>query len=337
MSHLLSLPRELRDLIYHTLLLSTRPLPSPPVEKFMAHDPSPHPRFKKVYEPASALRGEFGCAYALEAIPATCASFLACNRQIKEEMGEARERLERKGLLDVRLDCIAEDESFHYFTWLGIPLVETAWSPAPSAGLLLLRRWLSVHLGRLLPTRAVPAMLASTTRIPRLWIDVRIVGSRMNKWRRNSSPADRTAWAICAALKRMFERGLHLAAEREQPPSRVLGVDELVLNVVPPPPTRASCSPTNVAPAKLLDEDFPLDGVGEGTVHPRTVARELDGVWGKIWAGDEFKGILYGGLLEKIGWVRVCMDGQTFRVRELRGVLERGQRERRRIAERIGW
>lgn len=338
MARFTDLPRELRDHVYELLLLSTRPRPAAPADKFMAYNPSAQPRFKKVYEPASALRGEFGCAYALEDVPATCAGFLACSRQMRAEMGEVRERLERRALVDVRLDCIAEDESWHYFTWLGIPLVETTWSRSVAAGAGWLPRWLSVNLARVLPANVLPAMPTSTTRIPRLWIDVRIAGSRSNKWRRSSSPDDRTAWAVCAALKRLFEHGPYLAAEqRNQPGSRVVAVDELVLNVVAPLPIPALYSPTNVAPAKLLDEEFPLDGAGEGTVHPRTVARELAGVWGKIWAGDGVKGIWYGLLLKKIGWVRVCVDGETFRVRELRGVLERGQRERRRIAERGTW
>ncbi|KAJ4359854.1 uncharacterized protein N0V89_000410 [Didymosphaeria variabile] len=321
-------------MIYTEVLLSQRTRPSLSGEKFMTYDPSINQRFKKIYEPQSTLRGEFGCAYAREAIPPTSASFLCCNRQVNAEMTETLARLKKKALVSVKLDCIAEDESFHYFTWLGIPLVSTSWTMQSQSARGMLPTW----LGRLLTSsNAGPMKPTSTTRIPRLWIDVRIMGDRMSKWRRNSSPADRTGWAICAALKRLFDRGPYLAAERDQPASRVLSVDELVLNVIPPPPTASLYSPTGMAPAKLLDEDFPLDGVKEGTVHPRTVAKELVNVWGKIWAGDEFKGIFYGGLLEKIGWVRICVGGETFRVRELRGVLERGQKERRRIAERVGW
>jgi hypothetical protein len=328
----LDLPRELRDTIYDALLLSTSPLPTPPISKFLSYDPATPTRYKKTYEPASALRGEFGCAYALGDVPPTCGSVLAVSRQVRAEMGAARARLERKGRVAVRMDCIAEDESFHYFSWVGVPLVETRATGAAGRWTSVLPRWMDAGVARWLAPHVggssggVRAACTSTTRIARLCIDVRIVGDRAHKWNPFSRPADRTAWAVCAALKRFFERGPYLAAEHAHALSHSITVDELVLNVVAPPPT-----------VKLLDEDFPADGVGEGTVHPRTVARELVGVWGKIWAGDDMKGALYGGLLERIGWVRVCEGGETYRVRELRGVLERGQKERKRIAERIGW
>ncbi|KAL5413634.1 hypothetical protein PMIN03_003671 [Paraphaeosphaeria minitans] len=331
-SHFFALPRELRDAIYDQLL-STAPLPAIPDERFMAYSTSPCSTFRKIYDAPSAMRGEFGCAYSLAPIPSTCASFIACSRQANKEMEEARERLERKKEVCARLDCLAMEESWHYFTLVSMPLVST--SPPPAQSLSLLPPWLCTYvalfLGSLLPWGTVSAPPASTTCIPRLWVDVRLAGTRKDKYRRASSPAGRTGWAICAALKRLLFRGPELAADHGRPSTSVVCIDELVLNVVPP------CPAPNGAPAALLDEDFPLDGDGEGTVHPRTVAQELVSVWGKIWAGDEFRGILYGGLLERIGWVRVCVDGETWRVRELRGVLETGQRERKRIAARGSW
>jgi len=173
----------------------------------------------------------------------------------------------------------------------------------------------------------------ATTRIPRLWIDVRLAGDRSAKWIRNSSPPDRTSWAICAALKRLFEQGPYLAPERKGSGAAVASIEELVLNVVEP----VGQPGAKEGEGKVLDEDFPLDGVAEGLVHPKTVAKELVDVWSRIWAGDEFRGIFYGGLLERIARVRVCVGGVTWRVRELRAELERGRRERRRIAERVGW
>lgn len=356
------LPREIRDIIYTNLLLNQPyTLPSlSPGQKFMSYDhntgsttdttiPStPPPRFKKIYDSQSLIRGEFGCAYALDddggGVPPTVASFLCCNRQIYAEMQDVLARLERKKMVSARLDCIAEDETFFYFTWVGVPVVEstmeTGWSgKGPPWGVMGLIKGMGMWMlpawfARLLPlpTRLfgrLPVKPISTTRIPRLTVDVRIVGNRANKGRRTTDAADRTGWAICAALKRLFDKGPYLAASQDQSPSHILTIDELVLNVVSPSPP----------PPKFLPEDFPVDGpAGEGTVHPRTVARELVSVWGKMWAGDEFRGGLYGGsLLGRIGWVRVCVDGETFRVREVRGVLERGRRERRRIAERVGW
>lgn len=326
----LDLPQELRDQVYEEVLLGLRTRPTLGGEKFMVYDP--HSRFKKIYEPQSSLRGEFGCGYALDALPSTCAAFLASNRQIHAEMKDTVLRLDKKGLVNARLDCIAEDESFHYFTWLGIPLVMTKGVQHQSIKTGILPEYVEELIARALagPLRMLGqaerfTCRSSTTQIGRLWVDVRIVGNRLNKWHRNNNPGDRTGWAICAALKRLFDKGPYLPSERDQPSTRVVTVDELVLNVVPPP-----------SGAKMLEEDYPLDEVKEGTVHPRTVAKELANVWSKIWAGEDFKGYLFMGLLERIGWVRVCVDGETYRLRELRGALERGRKERQKIRERIG-
>jgi hypothetical protein len=105
-------------------------------------------------------------------------------------------------------------------------------------------------------------------------------------------------------------------------------VDELVLNIVTPP---------DVPKGKYLEEDFPTDELRDGLVHPRTVAKELVDVWNRIWAADDYKGSFYQILLERIKRVRICINEETWRVRELRLELERGQAERRRIAARVGW
>lgn len=315
MAHLLGLPRELRDMIYMQVILWERARPTLGEAHWLF-------RFRRIFEPQSSIRGEYGCGYALEGAPSTCANFLRCNRQIYAEMSVAIARARSEGLLAVKLDCIAEDESFHYFTWLAAPLVQTM--PAASEGKSrMVPGWADRIMDRYL---SCPHRVLSTTLIHTLWIDIRLVGDRSAKWLRNSSPPDRTSWAICAALKRIFEKGPDFSNYKDAPNS--IAVDELVLNVVPSP---------YVPEEKYLEEDFPMDGVSSGLVHPRTVARELVDVWNRIWAGDEFKGAFYQVLLGKIKRVRVCVNNKTWRVRELRGELERGQAERRRIAARVGW
>ncbi|KAJ4291632.1 hypothetical protein N0V90_009527 [Kalmusia sp. IMI 367209] len=241
----LELPRELRDMIYDEVILWERSRPTLG-EKFMVYDRKS--RFKKIYEPQSSLRGEYGCAYSLEETPTTCANFLCCNRQINKEMSEAIQRLGRKGLTAAKLDCIAEDESFHYFTWLGVPLVKTTFSLQERKNGFLsgyLPAWAESWMTRNLvcPLRLLsPALNASdymacrssSTRVSQLWIDIRLAGDRSAKWRRNSTPPDRTGWAVCAVLKRLFEKGPYLASEQNVPAINAIGVDELVLNVVPP-------------------------------------------------------------------------------------------------------
>lgn len=284
-------------------------------------------RFRRIFEPQSSLHGEYGCAYSLEAPPTTCANFLCCNRQIHQEMLEAIDRAKCSDRLAVKLDCIAEDESFHYLTWLGCPLVKTRYERRGwMEGMRRLPRsgWMGNLYGGLMKGWT---WRTSTTRIHTLWIDIRLVGDRSAKWLRNSSPADRTSWAICAALKRIFDHGPNFSNLKEVG-SMNTTVDELVLNVVPP---------SNVPASKYLDEDFPIDGTGIGLVHPRTVAKELIEVWQRIWAGDQFKGAFYQVLLEKISRVSVCIDGECWKTRQLRRELERGQKERTRIAARGVW
>ena len=167
---------------------------------------------------------------------------------------------------------------------------------------------------------------SSTVVLGQLWVDVRLFGDRSGKWFRSTSPPDRTSWALCAVLKRILEKGPDFT--RMEDSTNSVTVEEVVFNVVSPP---------NVPKERYLPEEFPLDGVKDGLVHPKTVAKELVDVWNKIWSGDEYKGVYYQVLLERIQRVRVCIDEETFRTRELRLELERGQAERRRIAARVGW
>ncbi|PSN68754.1 hypothetical protein BS50DRAFT_323782 [Corynespora cassiicola Philippines] len=323
MAQFLDLPREIRDMIYAAVLTSERPRPTLGEEQWLF-------RFRRIFEPQSSHHGEYGCAYSLEDTPGTCGNLLQCSRQVNAEMMEAIGRAKRRELLAVKLDCIAEDESFHYFTWLSVPLVTTTRSI--QEGKSRMPNWADRVMERYLtsPHRVLSsgclAYYRSSTLIHQLWVDVRLAGDRSAKWFRNSSPPDRTSWAICAALKRIFEKGPHFSNMKET--DHETTVEELVLNVVPPP---------NVPQDKFLPEDFPTDGVRDGLVHPQTVARELVDVWNKIWAGDDFKGGFYQMLLERIKRVRICVNSQTWRVRELRLELDRGQAERRRIAARVGW
>ena len=58
-----------------------------------------------------------------------------------------------------------------------------------------------------------------------------------------------------------------------------------------------------------------------------------------IWTANDFNTVDYQAryyrmLLEKINRVRVCVDGKTFKTRELAVELERGRAEMRRIERR---
>ncbi|KAF1925189.1 uncharacterized protein M421DRAFT_70608 [Didymella exigua CBS 183.55] len=330
MPEFFGLPRELRDMIYTSVI--TWSLPQPRREDTEDH------RWRLILEPRSIHSGEFGCSYSTDTIPGTCANLLACNRQVNLELTQAIERAKRQGHLVAKLDCISVDESKHAFSWLSLPIVTN--KPTEHGGkanvlaswadriLHTPQRMLNLSISSRSPN---PGRSISTTILENMRIDVRIYGNRTAKWSSNRCPPERTSWAVCAALKRLFDGDTLMrpinATTSPGPSSNNIIIDELILNVVSPN------TPKNL----WLPEDYPLDVATYGVVHPRTVAKELLDMWNIIWTCEEFKGAHYHILLERIKRVKICLDGETWRVRELGMELERGQAERRRIAMRGIW
>ena len=330
MPEFFGLPRELRDMIYMSVITWSLPQPR--------HEDTEDHRWRHILEPGSIHSGEYGCSYSTDTIPGTCANLLACNRQINQELTQAIERAKRRGLLLAKLDCIAVDESRHAFSWLSLPIVTTKQSEheaktntlATWADRILCtpQRVLNLNLSSRSP---IPYYSTSTIILENLWVDVRTHGNRTAKWSSNQCPPKRTSWAVCAALKRLFDgdalmRPINATSTPGSSWSNIT-IDELVLNVVSP----------RISKNLWLPEDYPLDVATYGIVHPRTVAKELLDMWNIIWTGDDFKGAHYHVLLERIKRVKICVDGETWRVRELGMELERGQAERRRIAMRGVW
>jgi hypothetical protein len=257
---------------------------------------------------------------------------------VNHELTQAIERAKRQRTLLAKLDCIAADENRHAFSWLSLPIVtnrrrevEEKHGLLPTwADRILTTPQRMLKLNSRCSTSTF-SDITSTTILENLWIDIRIFGNRTAKWDNNQCSSDRTSWAVCAALKRLFDGDSLMrpinASSTSPCPSKKIIIEELILNVVSPN-----------TPAKLwLAEDYPLDVATYGVVHPRTVARELLDMWNTIWTGEDLKGSHYRVLLERVKRVRICVDGQTWRVRELGMELERGQAERRRIALRGVW
>lgn len=330
MPEFFGLPRELRDMIYTCVI--TWSLPQPHCEDTEDY------RWRHVLGPGSIRSGEYGCSYSTDTVPGTCANLLACSRQVNLELTQAIERAKRQGDLVAKLDCIAVDESVHAFSWLSLPIVTNRRTKQEGKTNVLAswadrilhtpQRVLNLRLSGRSPS---PSRSGSTTILETLWIDIRIHGNRTAKWSSNPYPPERTSWAICAALKRLFDgdtlmRPIDATTSPGPSPNEVV-IDELVLNVVSP------STPKN----SWLPEDYPLDVATYGVVHPQTVARELLNMWNIIWTAEDFKGAHYHVLLERIKRIKICVDRETWRVRELGMELERGQAERRRIAMRGGW
>ncbi|KAF1945058.1 hypothetical protein EJ02DRAFT_397151 [Clathrospora elynae] len=329
MTQFLGLPRELRDMIYLEVLISSRSLPTLKDTKSISG-------WCRPWEPKSGL-GDHGCAFSSKRAPNTCANFLACNKQVNKEMLDTISRVRPKGQLAARMDCIAVDE-MHYFTWLSIPIVRhTRTSHEANKNTLtrVIPTWATKILtatDRVLGSATGGALYqTSTIVIEQLRIDIRLFEPTSSKTTAFETPRDRTSWAICAALKHVFEHDPDIIPTRDC--RNDITIDEVILNVVPydgAPEAFAHHPPTDPDLYMPPTEDM------EATPNPtETAVNELVDVWNKLWAAEEFKARYYCTLLEKIKKVRICVDGKTFRVRDLGVELERGQAERRRIEMRM--
>jgi hypothetical protein len=306
MPQFFDLPRELRDMIYMAIVTWERPRPTleDTANMWAWH----------------LLNKSQTCLFASEQPPSTCANVLAASRQMHEETMQALDRARRAGFLVARMDCIAKKDSLramnHYFTWLSIPIVSRSRSEKKNS---VRRGWVPnvPVVGRLLasPTRNESIDIFSTT-IEELQIDIRLFDEDLEDGSQSGhSSLANTKWNVCAALKQICSH----SKETDSWPAS-LTIDTLVLNVLAPGPTKSA-----------------QDDSDSRRKNARALARELVDIWNSLWSGGEYKSRVYGGLLEKIKRVRVCIDGVLVRERKLRLELERGQAERRRIAQRVGW
>jgi hypothetical protein len=238
-------------------------------------------------------------------------------------MLQAIERARHNGQLAARIDCIAKDE-MHYFTWLAIPLVNTTTSEQELGKSPLSRMMPSWAVKVLSTTDRVQGNVTTSptyhraTTIEQLWIDVRLFGPNASTATAFEAPRDRASWAICAALKQICEHDAGNIPTRSY--RNAITIDEVILNVVPQ------------SSVKVPNDDGESLFIPESQSSPaEELLHELVNVWNKLWAGDSFKARYYRTLLEDIKRVRICLNSETFRIRELAVELERGQAERRRI------
>jgi hypothetical protein len=298
MPQFLDLPRELRDMIYLAIITW--------------QDPYPEPRAACTrLRPGDDGHDDIGCVYFSERVPSTCANVLTVNRQISHEMTQTIERARRKDMLSAKMDCIVNGDEWHWLNWRSLPFVRTTYTHVPIEKKVT-PGWVPKVpvVGRLLAAPETPRVIL-TTSIEHLQIDVHSIHCQESQG--DDHTTHRTGWAIFAALKKILET----------PSPSELNIATLILNVILPPP-----SPS---PAPAQETRPPVNE------YSRLLVQDLVNVWNALWANDERRAKAYRILLERIQRVRVCIDGVLVRERELRLELERGQRERRRIAMRVGW
>jgi hypothetical protein len=316
-----ALPRELRDMIYISLITSTLALP----DLESTNDRHAWQLDKEVY-------------FSRALPPRTsCANMLATNRQVYEELTHAIERARQASSLVARLDCIVKErhEGGPWFTWLSIPLVRREAEQRRSEPeekkrfVVNLKSWGSnvPVVGRLLPSlpllKATEVAVQEPPRvsIERLQIEIRMFENRASVSQGNSGGS--IQWAICSALKRICQHKHEVGAVEGWP--KALTIDTLILNVVSATPI-TSMRKDSANTATVPEKD-----------NAQVLARDLVDVWNTIWSNSNHQSRHYTILLERIKRVRICVDEALVRERELRLELERGQAERRRIAMRVGW
>jgi hypothetical protein len=321
MPQFFNLPRELRDMVYMAIITWERPRPR------LEHTASTW----GWHETGILPRNDAGCHFSRVEPPSTCANVLAASRQLNAELRQSIICARKAGTLVARMDCIVKNERSHYFTWLSIPVVyRTVQVPDNKAAC----SWVP-HvpiIGKLLagPQSQQHAFDDDATSIEKLQLDIRLFGKDSSM---TGTPRDQTtSWAVCAALKRVCQHRMELLPTPDWPDCVV--IDILILNVVPHDGAADECrvhkDSGTAAQADPVSHSQDADDA-------RVVARELIDVWNKLWSGGGFKSRHYSKLLERIKRVQVRVDGVLVSERELRLELERGQAERRRIAQRVGW
>ncbi|KAF2824201.1 hypothetical protein CC86DRAFT_252574, partial [Ophiobolus disseminans] len=200
MPQFFDLPRELRDMIYMAVVTWQRPCPS------LQDSDAVYGWLWSTSE--RRICREFGCIFSPERVPSTCANMLAVCHQINNEMMKTIDRARRKNVLFGTIDCIADDGDKHFFEWLSLPLVHTTqtitvleekrscgWAPkVPVVGRLLAA-----------PKRIPTTNEMTTTIIEKLRIDLRCFKHGENDQERLRTSTERTSWAVCEALKRLFD------------------------------------------------------------------------------------------------------------------------------------
>jgi hypothetical protein len=310
----LDLPRELRDMVYMALLTVERPKATS-------------------FENYFLVSGRY--AIAAERPPTTCANFLQCNRQIYSELMAAIRHAKEKRLTNVKLDYEVRPNMRHasydnHVQWLRIPFVEmtpTIIESTARTRWCTRSTWKERMLGkaqRCSPTDiagACSACRVTSVLIHQLWVDVRFSGSSY-EYRLIEREICEPIWMLCEVLRYILQLGP--AAFHDGLRNRTMAIDELVLNVVPV---------FDGLPEENSTEGQETRNSMRGT---QSIAKQLVDVWNRIWAADA-QGYHYYLLLQRIKRVRVCINEETYRVRELRLELERGQAENKRIATRLGY
>lgn len=303
-----ALPRELRDLIYSSLITSTLLVPAPE----STHD-------RHVWQLHNG-------AYFSRAPPPriSCAAMLATNRQVHSELSQAFDRARRAGVLAAKLDCIVKEAyaGGPWFTWLSIPLVnrkvENVGLTSKKSSVVNVKSWGSTVpvVGRLLQSLALRTAREEIVdqepcvSMEKLRIDIRLFDTVAQR-------KEDVSWAICSALRRICQHGKEVGGNEGWPES--LTIDTLVLNVISLPMQKESAN--KVEPERDI---------------ARLLAHDLINMWNTLWSRSHAQSRHYTILLERIKRVKFCVEGVLIRERELRLELERGRAERGRIAMRIG-
>ncbi|KAI9709885.1 MAG: hypothetical protein M1812_007593 [Candelaria pacifica] len=201
MPHLLTLPQEIRDIVYEYIFA----LVDPPTERSPVTSGRPR---KQIHGDSSDPNVEFGerCnQYPLMPLPISSTSLLLTNRQLKAEVTFFMQSLEKTHALVYQLDCLILHEQYLYPTWLSIPYLSESIA--------------SVQVTFRVEGKCSPA--------------------RRSAWRAGDGGPSYLGvgylvWSLFALLRRFLIRGPHFLGPCLSTSNRKLCVREILLNVVMP-------------------------------------------------------------------------------------------------------
>ncbi|KAF2847077.1 hypothetical protein T440DRAFT_471396 [Plenodomus tracheiphilus IPT5] len=353
----LSLPPELREIIYTNMLLPSFPSPSksnPSLWHILPPTPaSPTTNF-------TTHVNDTAYNISRSPPPTTCANMLCVNRQIHAELTAVMARLRRKGVLGAGLECVVEKGRV-WVSWGGACVVKTRDDGVGGSSVVMGKNvW--AWMGSLLGLSGMGMNGRAVTVLERLWVDVRLCDDGNNEEQEAGGEGTeqpnhaatlseqqerrRISWAVCAVLKDILIFGPDIRAlavedamgisRRVRAKRSVVLIDEVVVNVISPTTTttcRTTTGVTTTTQPPTTGSTTTTPPSTRSSKAAKALAKDLLNVWLQLWAGGESAGQAQccKSLLEGIERVRVCVDGVGVGTRVLRGELERGRRASGRV------
>jgi hypothetical protein len=281
-SPLLTLPPEVRDLIYETVLTTSLPRPQNPTDR------------GRLQRLNSVKRKLHGCAawYPIKPVPNPAGSLLSTCRQIRHEIIGLFSRFEKTRYQNSRyeLDIIILAEQTLYPTWLLVPLV-------PSE--LTSQVWADIRIAGSLPRSSYYcSWQGSDYGIPSFVWGLFIILNQFLSFGATFSDED---LGLVNNEPAPLEHSVHLRP-RSQP---IKQLRLLVLNVVTPTEAEMEGKPFIPADTRLV-----FRNAVEGVTHPQLPSDFLEDFVSKVVYRGVYSAEYFQLVYERVKVIKLCLDGE---------------------------